>query len=113
MFILFLFFAVCLHDRRLVYHDAPPSSLEATAPLGMKEMTESIELLLLSFSMATDVLSVPLLKQEVKTIWAEQRTHESCIQDPPRVELYTVTGHIKKGSVVLPGPQVNSRISIA
>ena len=69
---------------------------------GVKQTTEAIEALLLSFSMATDTLSVPLLKEEIKSIWEEQQKHVACIQDPPGVELYTVTGHILKGSVMLP-----------
>ena len=47
--------------------------------------------------MATDTLGVPLLKEEIKSIWEEQQKHVSCIQDPTGVEVYTVTGHILKG----------------
>ena len=39
---------------------------------GVKQTTEAIEALLLSFSMATDTLGVPLLKEEIKSIWEEQ-----------------------------------------
>ena len=52
--------------------------------------------------MATDTLDVPLLKQEIKLIWEEQQKHVAYIQDPPGVELYTVTRHILKGGVMLP-----------
>lgn len=38
----------------------------------------------------------------MKTIWTEQLRHVSCIQDPPGVELYTITDHLKKGCVMLP-----------
>ena len=69
---------------------------------GVKQTTEAIEALLLSFSMATDTLGVPLLKEEIKSIWEEQQKHVACIQDPPGVQLYTVTGHILKGGVMLP-----------
>lgn len=68
----------------------------------MKQTTEAIEALLLSFSMATDTLGVLLLKEEVKSIWEEQQKHVACIRDPTGVELYTVTGHILKGGVKLP-----------
>ena len=69
---------------------------------GIKETTEAIEALLLTFSVAVDTLGVPLLKEEIKSIWAEQVKHVSCLQDPPGVELYTVTGHIRKGHLMLP-----------
>ena len=49
-----------------------------------------------------DTLGVPLLKEETQSIWEEQRHHVSCLQDPPGVELYTITGHINKGGVTLP-----------
>ena len=67
-----------------------------------KETVDAIEELLLSFSMATDTLGVPVLKEEMKVIWAEQVKHVSCIQDPPGVQLYTVTGNMRKGRVTLP-----------
>ena len=65
-------------------------------------MTEAIEALLLSFSMATDTLGVPLLKEDIKSIWEEQQKYVACIQDPTGVDLYTVTGHIHKGGMLLP-----------
>lgn len=46
--------------------------------------------MLLSMSSATDTLGVPLLKEEVKVIWEEQKHHVPCLQDPPGVELYTI-----------------------
>ena len=69
---------------------------------GVKQTTEAIEALLLSFSMATDTLGVPLLKEEIKSIWEEQQKHVVCIQDPTGEELYTVTGQALKGGVMLP-----------
>ena len=69
---------------------------------GIKQTTEAIKALLLSFSMATDTLGVPLLKQDIKSIWEEQQKHDTCIQGPTGVELYTVTGHIHKGGMMLP-----------
>ena len=68
---------------------------------GVEETTRAIEQLLLSLSSATDTLGVPLLKEEMKTIWGEQKKHISCIQDPPGVSLYTVVGHLVKGGVRL------------
>ena len=69
---------------------------------GVKETTDNIEALLLSFSAATDTLGAPLLKEEMKTICTEQLKHVSWIQDPPGVELYTITDHLRKGGVMLP-----------
>jgi hypothetical protein len=50
--------------------------------------------------MATDTLGVPVLKEEMKVIWVEQVKHVSCIQHPPGVQLYTVTGNMRKGWVI-------------
>jgi hypothetical protein len=52
--------------------------------------------------MATDTLGIPVLKEEMKVIWVEQVKHVSCIQHPPGVQLYTVTGNMWKGRVTLP-----------
>ena len=62
---------------------------------------KEIEALLLALFLATDTLGVPLFK-EMKAIWEEQQQHVSCLQDPPGVPLYTITGHITKGGVKLP-----------
>lgn len=43
-----------------------------------------------------------VLREEIKAIWEEQKQHISCIQDPPGIELYTITGHVTKGGVKLP-----------
>ncbi|XP_023284828.1 uncharacterized protein LOC111671835 [Seriola lalandi dorsalis] len=41
---------------------------------------------------------VPLLDSFcIQDIWSTQRRHLSCIQDPPRVQLYTETGRLTKG----------------
>ncbi|XP_072050117.1 uncharacterized protein [Amphiura filiformis] len=69
---------------------------------GADKTTELIESLLLSLSGATDVLGVPLFRKEMKSIWEEQKQHISCIQDPPNVPLYTITGQIIKGGISLP-----------
>lgn len=69
---------------------------------GTQQTIELIEKLLLSLSPATDSLGMPLLKEEMKEIWDEQRRHIKCLQDPPGVMLYTITGHLQKGGVTLP-----------
>ncbi|KAM8822470.1 uncharacterized protein AB9W97_004889 [Spinachia spinachia] len=48
-------------------------------------------------------LGIPLLDAlRIQDIWSTQRTHLSCIQDPPGVQLYTQTGRLTKGGVSLP-----------
>lgn len=69
---------------------------------GTKKTEELIDSLLLSLAEATDTLGVPLFKEEMKDVWAEQRKHVMCLQDPPGVELYTITGHLIKGGITLP-----------
>ena len=65
------------------------------------ETIELIESLLLSLSSSTDSLGVPLLKEQMQTIWSEQQ-HVACLQDPPGIQLYTITGYICKCGVRLP-----------
>ncbi|XP_048048328.1 uncharacterized protein LOC125269464 [Megalobrama amblycephala] len=49
-----------------------------------------------------DALGVPLLDSvRMQHIWHVQRRHVTCIQDPPDVLLYTETGTIIKGGMVL------------
>ena len=49
-----------------------------------------------------DLMGVPLLDQvRMEHIWRVQQRHVECIQDLPGVQLYTETGTIKKGGVVL------------
>ena len=49
-----------------------------------------------------DLMGVPLLDQvRMEHIWRVQQRHVTCIQDLPGVQLYTETGTIKKGGVVL------------
>ena len=38
----------------------------------------------------------------LKQTWAQQRTHVSCIQDPPGLSLYTKVGSKSRGGVHLP-----------
>ncbi|XP_033996627.1 uncharacterized protein LOC117490951 [Trematomus bernacchii] len=48
-------------------------------------------------------LDIPLLDPlRIQDIWSTQRPHLSCIQDPPGVQLYTQTGRLTKGGVILP-----------
>ena len=68
---------------------------------GEETTTELIELL---YS-AADVIGVPLLKDETKVIGKEQKKRIPCIQDPPSVEVYTITGYLTKDEVKLPIPQ--------
>ncbi|KAJ4919490.1 hypothetical protein JOQ06_025908 [Pogonophryne albipinna] len=50
-----------------------------------------------------DNLDIPLLDPlRIQDIWSTQRPHLSCIQDPPGVQLYTHTGRLTKGGVILP-----------
>ena len=69
---------------------------------GAEVTLQVIEELLLQLSGATDSLGVPVISEKMVTIWEEEKKHVKCIQDPPGVPLYTVTGHIKKGGVELP-----------
>ena len=69
---------------------------------GVEQTMELIEELLLSLSTATDTLGVPLFKEEMTTIWEEQKKHVRCIQDPPGIQLYTIVGHMTIGGMRLP-----------
>ena len=69
---------------------------------GTEETIEAIESLLLAFSPATDALGMPLLREEMKAIWEEQRHHVKCLQDPPSLQLYTESAKLLKGGVLLP-----------
>ena len=69
---------------------------------GTLETIYQLETLLLSLSTATDTLGVPVFRQEMSEIWNEQKRHITCLQDPPNVALYTITGYVVKGGVRLP-----------
>ena len=69
---------------------------------GAELTAQLIEELLLDMGTATDSFGVPVFNERVLTIWKEEIKHIPCIQDPPEVALYTVTGHIRKGSMELP-----------
>ena len=69
---------------------------------GNRGDSRAIESLLLALSDATDALGMPLLREEMKDIWEEQRHHVKCIQDPPSVQLYTEIARLVKGGISLP-----------
>ena len=50
--------------------------------------------LLLDMAECTDSGGNPLFDNRIVSIWEEERKHVWCLQDPERVALYTVTGHI-------------------
>lgn len=61
----------------------------------MKQLASLRYCFFASPSQATGTLDVPLLRDEIKEIWEEQKHHISCLQDPPGVPLYTVIGHLE------------------
>ncbi|XP_065905191.1 uncharacterized protein [Dysidea avara] len=69
---------------------------------GVELTIQLIEELLLKLGTATDSVGVPLFNEDMTTIWEEQKKHVPCIQDPPGMCLYTITGYIMKGGVRLP-----------
>ena len=65
---------------------------------GVEETSKLLDSLFSSMSTATDALGVPLFRDHMlTTVWPEQKKHLPCIQDPPGVQLYTVTGYDKGG----------------
>ncbi|KAG9283218.1 hypothetical protein AMEX_G1968 [Astyanax mexicanus] len=71
---------------------------------GVETTAHLIEQLLqeLMGSSGNDSLGVPLIDLErMEHIWSVQKKHIKCIQDPPDVALYTETGGITKGGVLL------------
>ena len=69
---------------------------------GTKQTVQLIDSLLLSLSTATDTLGIPLFSETLKDAWEEQKKHVKCLQDPPDIELYTITGYLKKAGIRLP-----------
>lgn len=69
---------------------------------GTEVTLQVIEELLLQLSNATNSLGVPVISEKMVTIWEEEKKHVKCIQDPPEMLLYCITGHIKKGGIELP-----------
>ncbi|KAF5893765.1 uncharacterized protein DAT39_016542, partial [Clarias magur] len=56
-----------------------------------------------AFTGATDMMGIPVLDSaRMREIWRTQRRHIACIQDPSGIRLYTQTGQLTKGGVVLP-----------
>ena len=81
----------------------PSLSKESEAAYTCKTTESSLDSLFTSMATATDVLGVPLFREEMMTeFWPEQRRHIPCIQDPPGIQLYTEVGQIKKGGKSLP-----------
>ena len=64
---------------------------------GVSDTAELIEALLLAMSPATNALGVKLFNDEMMNIWSEQKQHVMCLQDPPGISLYTITGNVTKG----------------
>ncbi|XP_068581262.1 uncharacterized protein [Cebidichthys violaceus] len=70
---------------------------------GVQETERLIEDTLDHFKSARDDMAILLLDQErVEGIWSTQRRHLQCIQDPPGLQLYTRTGQLTSGGVILP-----------
>ncbi|KAL3065983.1 hypothetical protein OYC64_016008 [Pagothenia borchgrevinki] len=72
---------------------------------GAEETALLIQDLLQTFggTAGRDNLDIPLLDPLcIQDIWSTQRPHLSCIQDPPGMQLYTQTGRLTKGGVILP-----------
>ena len=71
---------------------------------GVEETTELVSKLIQAYSGSSgrDTLGVPLINSErMEAIWNSQSKHIVCIQDPPGVSLYTLTGSVKKGGIEL------------
>ncbi|KAI4905920.1 hypothetical protein NFI96_030119 [Prochilodus magdalenae] len=70
---------------------------------GAQETEELIDQLLAAFRGVADTMGIPLLDAErMGAIWETQRQHLSCVQDPPGLQLYTKTGQVTRGGVILP-----------
>ena len=52
--------------------------MQETAGIGY-EPEEMVESVLLSFSAATDTFGMPLFKEEMTSIWEEQKRHIKCL----------------------------------
>ncbi|MEQ2163478.1 hypothetical protein GOODEAATRI_030546, partial [Goodea atripinnis] len=75
---------------------------------GAQETERLLSETIQAFMGATDTMNIPLLDQaRMEDIWRTQRKHVACIQvclrsDPLGVQMYTRTGQVTKGGVVLP-----------
>ena len=72
---------------------------------GIAQTAMMIYDLLLTFTgpQGCDSTGVPLLNSDrIWDIWDCQQRHIACIQDPEDVQLYTKTGQLSKGDVMLP-----------
>jgi len=87
----------CLTREELALHCRRRTCGEETTILLLERLLTE----LLS-SKGKDSLGVPLLDRErMEHIWNVQKKHVKCIQDPPGVVLYTETGTLNKGGVLL------------
>ena len=71
---------------------------------GEEETISLIQQLIESFDgvRGHDSLGVPLIDSpRMAEIWRQQKRHAKCIQDPPGFQMYTKTGTLVKGGVVL------------
>ena len=68
------------------------------------DIDKDITALLATFGGAggRDMTGLELLRPSMGRLWAEQRRHLPCLQDPPRLNLYTQVGEVIKGGVGLP-----------
>ncbi|CAK6975525.1 uncharacterized protein LOC124857001 [Scomber scombrus] len=70
---------------------------------GAQETERLLDETIQAFMGVTDTMSIPLLDRDrMEAIWATQRKHVNCIQDPPAVQLYARTGKLTKDGVTLP-----------
>ena len=75
------------------------------ATRGENETTHLLKSLIQMFDSdkGKDTMGVPLLHHDrIWEQWEKQKEHIVCIQDPPGIPLYTQTGSLTKGRVVLP-----------
>ena len=69
---------------------------------GVENTTNLLEELFSSFTDLTDTLGVPILRENAFEILDTEIKHIQCLQDPVGVLLYTKTGSIEKGGILLP-----------
>ena len=66
-----------------------------------EEIKSLIEDLILNMTSMTDTLGVPVFKEEISNIWALEKKHVRCLEDPD-FPLYTITRQVTKGGQLLP-----------
>jgi len=67
-----------------------------------EEIRLRIDELIEKMKALTCSVGLPVLREEMAAIWQEQQRHLHCISDVPEVQLYTITGSLKKAGVELP-----------